>query len=178
MEFRKSALLNYFCAMAELWKTVYLGTGSNVGNRFANLQEALWLCDKRLGEVGAYSSIYETAAWGNTDQQAFLNQVIKIRTPFSPLQLMQKILCVEKSLGRKRELKWGPRTIDIDILFYDNQVLQKPDLVLPHPQLHLRKFVLVPLSEIAPGLIHPILKKEVSEILKNCQDPLEVKKHS
>jgi 2-amino-4-hydroxy-6-hydroxymethyldihydropteridine diphosphokinase len=160
----------YFRAVKGPWHTAYLGIGSNMGNRQAMLNEAIWLTDQELGEVQRFSSMYETSAWGNTEQQAFLNQAIKIRTPFSPQWLMQKILQVEKQMGRKRMEKWGPRSIDIDILFYDQKIQHSQGLVIPHPQLHLRRFVLVPMVEIAPSLKHPILGKNMRQLLMECPD--------
>jgi 2-amino-4-hydroxy-6-hydroxymethyldihydropteridine diphosphokinase len=122
------------------------------------------------------SSIYETAAWGMENQEAFLNQVLEIETNLNPDELLQSILQIEEGLGRKRELKYGPRTIDIDILFFNDQVIDQEGLKIPHPQLQNRRFVLVPLNEIASNKIHPIFKKTISQLLAECPDPLTVNK--
>lgn len=157
--------------------TVYLGTGSNVGNRYGHLQEALWQANQHLGKVVLYSSVYETAAWGITDQAAFLNQVIKIETPFSPKVLMQKILETEKRMGRIRGEKWGPRIIDIDILLYNHLKINTDGLHIPHPQITNRNFVLLPLAEIAGTYVHPIQGKTIQALALQSADALQVKKY-
>ena len=106
----------------------------------------------------------------------FQKQVLLLQTELPAIKLMQSILLIEEQMGRKRKKKFGPRIIDIDILFYNEDVLESPDLVIPHPQLHLRRFTLEPMNEIAPGLIHPLLNKSISELLAECPDPLAVKK--
>ena len=122
------------------------------------------------------SSLYQTAAWGNESQGAFLNQVLEIKTSLGPEELLKTILQIEEELGRKRELKYGPRTIDIDILFFNDEVINLHGLKVPHPQLQNRRFVLVPLNEIAPDKMHPLFKKTISQILAECPDPLAVNK--
>ena len=154
--------------------TAYLLTGANIGDREANLEKAADLIRQSCGEIIARSSIYETAAWGNQDQDAFLNQVLQIQTPYSARQLMRKILKVEKQMGRERTVKYGPRSIDIDILFYNSEVHDYPLLRLPHPELPRRRFALVPLAELAPGFQHPVLKKSIAALLEACDDPLPV----
>jgi 2-amino-4-hydroxy-6-hydroxymethyldihydropteridine diphosphokinase len=124
--------------------------------------------------VSNASSIYETAAWGKNDQPAFLNQVLEIETALSPPQLLKTILAIEENIGRVRQEKYGPRIIDIDILLFNDEVLHLPMLKIPHPQLQNRRFVLVPLAEIAPDLIHPVFKKTIAELLAICPDKLEV----
>ena len=154
---------------------VYVATGSNQGNSIELLSKAVTLCESNVGYVGRVSSIYKTKAWGKEDQPDFYNQVFEIFTPFSPLIVMRKFLEIEKSLGRKRYEKWGPRTIDIDMLFYDNLCLEKPEIHIPHPEIQNRNFVLVPLAEIAPNKKHPKLNLVINKILKICTDPLTAK---
>ncbi len=150
--------------------------GTNLGDRIVNLQLAITLLRKELGTLVVESSIYETAAWGKTDQPNFLNQVVILKTNFSPQNSIQKILSIEKDLGRERLEKMGPRTIDIDILFFDNSIVKDENLTIPHPQLQYRKFVLEPLNELIPSFIHPILDKSVKVLLQECTDTLNVKK--
>jgi 2-amino-4-hydroxy-6-hydroxymethyldihydropteridine diphosphokinase len=154
----------------------YLLTGGNIGNRLNYLFKARGEIKKRCGKILKESSIYETAAWGHEEQKAFLNQVLKIETEFSPEQLLKSILEIEQDLGRKRELKYGPRTIDIDILFFNEEIIDQHGLKIPHPQLQNRRFVLVPLNEIAAEKIHPVFNKTISQLLAECPDPLAVNK--
>ena len=130
------------------------------------------------GSIVNESSIYETAAWGNTKQASFLNKVISIRTKLPPDDLMKKLLEIEQKLGRVRTEKYGPRTIDLDILFYDALIFHSAIVTLPHPAIQDRKFVLIPLAELSPGKIHPVYKKTISTLLKECADQLAVIKHS
>jgi 2-amino-4-hydroxy-6-hydroxymethyldihydropteridine diphosphokinase len=154
----------------------YLLTGGNMGNRLAYLSKAKEQIEKRCGSILKESSVYKTAAWGKEDQEAFLNQVLKIETSLHPGELLKKILEIEESLGRKRELKYGPRTIDIDILFFNGDIINQHSLKVPHPQMQARRFVLVPLNEIAANKIHPSLHKTISQLLAECPDPLAVNK--
>lgn len=155
---------------------VFLLTGGNIGDRMDYLQKAKKTVEKKCGRVLKQSSVYETAAWGMENQEAFLNQVLKIETLLRPDELLKSILQIEEELGRKRELKYGPRTIDIDILFFNDEIIDRPGLKIPHPQLQNRRFVLIPLNEIAPEKIHPIFQKNISQLLAECRDTLEVNK--
>lgn len=144
---------------------IYLSTGSNLGNREQNLNNALAaLAD--FFAVSAVSSLYETEPWGYADQPAFLNQVIAGSTPLSPAELFVSIKRIESGLGRTPTFRYGPRLIDIDILAYGDLVLDTPDLVIPHPRLQERAFVLVPLAEIAPRWMHPVLHRSVKSLLE------------
>jgi 2-amino-4-hydroxy-6-hydroxymethyldihydropteridine diphosphokinase len=154
----------------------YLSLGSNLGNKLRFLKEAI----SKIGEsnkiaINRVSSVYETQPVGYEEQEWFLNLVIEIKTSLVPRDLLDHVLSVEDQMGRKREIKWGPRNIDIDILLYDNQVMQSDRLTLPHPRMHERRFVLLPLAEIAPQLIHPQLKKSVKELLEGCEDKSKVR---
>jgi 2-amino-4-hydroxy-6-hydroxymethyldihydropteridine diphosphokinase len=154
---------------------VYLLTGGNVGDSLKTLQRANGLIEERVGQIIKSSSVYKTAAWGKTDQDDFLNQVLEIETFLSPEELMDKLLDIEMDLGRKRLEKYGPRIIDLDILFYDDLILDSERLTIPHPQIQFRRFVLQPLNELEPELIHPVIKKSIGVLLKECPDLLEVK---
>jgi 2-amino-4-hydroxy-6-hydroxymethyldihydropteridine diphosphokinase len=156
--------------------TAYLLIGGNMGNRKENLLQAVTLVNDQCGAVVKTSSIYETAAWGKTDQAAFFNQAIAISTSFSARQLLRKILKIEKQMGRIRKEKMGPRIIDIDILLFDNEIHDLRYLKIPHPEMHNRRFALTPLVEIEPDLVHPVLKKTIAQLLEECPDNLEVKK--
>ena len=153
---------------------VFLGLGSNLGNRAENLLMAQELIEEKVGKILSKSSIYETAAWGITEQNAFLNQVLEIETIFSPNAVLHLVLKIETDMGRIREIKWGERSIDIDVLYYNNEIISTENLTVPHPFIQERKFVLVPLCEIAAAFIHPKLKKSNLELLKNCQDSGEI----
>ena len=154
----------------------YLLIGGNLGNRKVNLSKATEMIREQCGTVIKSSSLYETAAWGMAEQPSFLNQALEILTSLNAKQLMRKILKIESMMGRLREEKFGPRTIDIDILFYENEIHDLHFLKIPHPELQNRRFVLAPLAEINPELQHPILKKTIAELLEDCPDNLEVKK--
>lgn len=156
----------------------YLLTGGNLGDRESNLALARTMIQEQCGKVNTASSLYETAAWGNTDQPSFLNQALTIETILTARQLMRRILKIEKLMGRIREEKYGPRLIDIDILLFNDEVHNYTLLKLPHPEMQNRRFALLPLAEIAPGIIHPVLQKNITALLKECKDNLPVKKYS
>ncbi len=162
---------------AKKYINVFLGVGSNMGDRAANLHAAINLIVKNIGKIAKKSHVYETAAWGNTEQEKFLNQVVMANTMLDPRDLLEKISKIERELGRERRRekeKWGPRIIDIDILFYGKRVVRDKGLEIPHPELHKRAFVLVPLLEIAPDWEHPVLKKQVDELYMDCGDDSDV----
>ena len=158
--------------------TAYLLIGGNLGNRYAYLQEAVRLIQQSCGNIVHSSSIYETAAWGKTDQPCFYNQALALQTGLSPEALMQKLLAIETGMGRKRTEKLGPRIIDLDILLIDDLVISTELLQLPHPALPMRRFALLPLSEIAPSLLHPVLHKTITQLLADCRDESDVQKKS
>ena len=152
------------------FNTVFLGLGSNLGDRGANVQQALTDLERWGVKVILSSSLYETEPVGNIDQPRFLNMTVKASTDRSPEDLLTVVLSIERSLGRVRRGKWGPRTIDVDILFYGDRVVGESGLVIPHPRLHDRRFVLEPMNEIAPDFVHPVLKKSIKELLNACPD--------
>lgn len=156
----------------------FLLTGGNMGEREQNLLAAIEHINQHCGLITNSSSLYETAAWGNTEQPAFLNQALELQTELTARQLMRRILKVEKLMGRVRKEKYGPRLIDIDILLYADEIHNYKLLKLPHPEMQNRRFALLPLAEIAPDIIHPVLQKTITELLAVCKDELEVKKYS
>ena len=157
-------------------KGKYLILGTNLGDKMQNLKTAIILIEKEIGDINAISSIYETEAWGYKEQPTFLNQVIRLDSDLNPFQLLNKILRIEKEMGRKRFQKWHERLIDIDILFYDDLVINTENLVVPHPEIPNRLFTLVPLCELSKNEIHPSLNKSMLHLLKETTDPLGVKK--
>lgn len=156
-------------------KNVYLLLGSNLGDRKSLIEDAVVQIEKTMGTVFSKSSYYETAAWGNEDQPAFFNLALGVNTALSALEVLNLALHIEEELGRVRFEKWGARLIDIDIIFYGDEVIDLGEkLRIPHPEMQRRKFVLTPLAEIAADYIHPVLKKSVSEILVILDDKLPV----
>lgn len=156
--------------------STYLLLGSNMGNSQEQLQRAVQFISKEIGQVTRESALYKTAAWGNTNQPDFLNQVIIVNTSLDALKTLEQILSIEKKMGRIRTIKNAPRIIDIDILFFNNEVIAEQQLKVPHPEIPNRRFVLVPLDELSPNLTHPSLNKTIHQLLLECNDPLDVKK--
>ncbi len=152
--------------------------GGNLGNRVENLTLAIQLIKENCGKIIHTSAMYETAAWGIANQPDFLNQAITIETSLSPEKLLQQLLSIENKMGRKRSVKYGARTIDLDILLFDDAIINLPNLQIPHPALTQRRFALIPLTEIAGSTIHPIEKKTIQQLLLDCKDELNVKKYS
>lgn len=159
-----------------LLATTFLLLGSNQGDRKQFLAQARRQLQATAGSIRQESAIYETAAWGLQDQPAFLNQVLQLETALAPQALLSQIHRIEKALGRVRQIKWGARVIDIDILYFEDLVLQTPQLHLPHPHLQDRRFTLLPLVEIAPDWMHPVFQKTNRQLLAECPDPLAVHK--
>jgi 2-amino-4-hydroxy-6-hydroxymethyldihydropteridine diphosphokinase len=155
-------------------KGIYLLLGTNQGDREKNLGDAQSLLAERGIAALRVSSLYETAAWGIEDQPGFLNQVMEVSTDLSAIELLKTILAVELEMGRVRIQKWGERLIDIDILYYQDEVIDLPELKVPHPEMPNRRFTLVPLVELAAEAVHPVLQKTQQELLDVCPDPLSV----
>lgn len=151
-----------------------IGLGSNQGDRSRKLSLARGLCRQFYGPLLRVSPIYQTAAWGVEDQPDFLNQVIMLETELRPQTCLTTALAIENLMGRIRQKHWGPRVIDVDLLYYDDQIINTPDLTLPHPRIQERKFVLQPLADIAPELVDPKRGKTISILLMACEDSLDV----
>jgi len=154
---------------------IYLLLGSNLGDKKVNLDKAQELVHDQVGNVLRASVTYETAAWGKTDQPSFYNRVVEIRSGLNPVNMLRAINLIEHDMGRIRIEKWRERIIDIDILYYESQVVDTPRLKIPHPGIAYRRFTLVPLVELVPDLVHQILNKTNDELLDNCRDMLKVK---
>ena len=154
----------------------YLLTGSNMHNPSVQLKTAVRLIQKEIGVVMRKSAVYTTAAWGTTTQPDFLNQVLIVQSKLSPETMMETILGIEKKMGRIRTVKNAPRIIDIDILFYNKDIIKTNSLTIPHPFLQERNFVLTPLNELSPQFVHPVFKKNIHHLYLKCKDLLAVKK--
>ena len=155
---------------------VYLCLGGNIGNREVAMKQAIAMIEDRVGKVTKHSSLYETEAWGVSGQQAYLNCCICVETKLEATELMTLLLTIEKELGRERHPGQGyePRTIDLDILFFNKEHMEQEHVIVPHPRLHLRKFVLIPLNEIASNFLHPVLNKTIFNLLGECKDTSDV----
>jgi 2-amino-4-hydroxy-6-hydroxymethyldihydropteridine diphosphokinase len=156
--------------------TVYILLGSNMGNSKAQLLLAAEKIEEKIGEIIKASSLYSTEAWGKKEQPNFINQVLIVKTSLEASNLIKIVLAIEEGMGRKRTTKNAPRIIDIDILFFNNEIINTQNLVVPHPEIHNRRFVLVPLVELSPFYMHPSIKKSMSELLLTTKDNLNVQK--
>jgi len=149
---------------------VYLGLGSNLGDKKANIKQALALISERTGKVLALSGLYETSPWGYESQETYLNMAIKVETGLTPEELLEATKDIERLIGRLDKTisdRYCDRMIDIDILLYDDLILDTPNLVIPHPLMHLRPFAIQPLNEIAPDEVHPVLEKTIADIIRD-----------
>jgi len=154
---------------------IYLSLGSNLGHREQHLEDALKLIQSRIGGIENVSRFYESEAWGYTSENRFCNCCLSLRTNIDPLLLMDRLLEIEQEMGRRREgMGYSDRVIDIDMLLYGDSRLDHPRLTLPHPSMVDRRFVLVPLAEIAPQLVHPVAGLSITQILQNCADQTKV----
>ncbi|HSN08069.1 MAG TPA: 2-amino-4-hydroxy-6-hydroxymethyldihydropteridine diphosphokinase [Hanamia sp.] len=154
--------------------TIILITGGNIGDRRKNLEIASALINQRVGGIIKSSKIYETDAWGITEQPAFYNQVHIVKSELPAHEVLDKILKIEEEMGRRRTIKNAARIIDIDILFFNEEIVNEQNLVIPHPQISNRRFVLLPLNELVPRMIHPVLKKSIHQLLLQTKDQLKV----
>lgn len=155
-------------------QTIYLHTGSNLGDRFSYLAQACEMIEKKIGKISNQSRLYETEAWGMKDQPDFINQALEVQTELVPEEVLFHIKKIEKEIGRQENKKWHERIIDIDILFFGDTIFSSEKLKIPHPHCHERMFVLIPLMEIAGDFLHPTLNLTIEELYLNCEDPLEV----
>jgi len=163
--------------IVEKSKMIFLSLGTNLGNRLLNLNQGRERIFQEIGVTGSLkcSAIYETDAWGNQSQGSFLNQVISLETWIDdPSEILNKCQMIERELGRIRFEKWGPRTLDLDILFFDDEIVNQGDLIIPHPELEKRKFILIPMLDINPEWVHPVLKKSMIQLNDECLDALSV----
>lgn len=149
---------------------VFLGLGSNIGDRLFHLHQAINMIEERLGNILAKSGIYETEPWGNRNQDSFLNMVVQVTVSLTAAETLNILKEIELQMGRKKKIHWGPRIIDIDILFFNNEIFKEANLEVPHPQIAQRLFVLRPLSEIAPEYVHPVFNKKMIDLLSDCSD--------
>ncbi|GAB2565026.1 2-amino-4-hydroxy-6-hydroxymethyldihydropteridine diphosphokinase [Spirosoma areae] len=171
---RKGEPDGFHAVTLSLFRSLTLLLGANLGDRVQTLRRAIDLIAERVGPVIQSSGLYETAPWGITDQPAFLNQVLVVETLLDPEAVLTQTQAIEQALGRVRMEKWGARLIDIDILYYGQLIQQTDRLTIPHPYLHQRRFTLVPLAEVAPDFVHPVLQKTTLELLADCEDKSKV----
>ena len=158
--------------------TIYIQLGSNMGNRMSHIKNSMKQIEQEVGLIICSSKIYESSPWGETNQNHFLNSVIKVETKLSPSIVLEKLQIIEKKLGRIRKEKWGERIIDLDILFFNSEIINTEKLKIPHPYIQDRKFVLVPLSEINSDYTHPILQKNIFSLLKKCNDTEKIEEYA
>lgn len=154
----------------------FLLLGTNLGDRVSNLKSAQINIEAIIGVITKSSSLYSTAPWGIANQPDFYNQVVELTTQLNPLEVLRAALSIEEKMGRIRKSKWGPRLIDIDLLFYNDKIINSAELTLPHPGIPNRNFTLQPLVEIAPDYIHPLLNKSLTILLNECEDQSTVER--
>jgi 2-amino-4-hydroxy-6-hydroxymethyldihydropteridine diphosphokinase len=153
---------------------LFLSLGGNLGNTREIFEGAYPLIEKKIGKISVYSSIYQTQAWGPIPQDDFLNQVLLVSTTLNPQACLTEMLAIEKEFGRERKEHWGPRTLDLDLLYYGDMIIVEADLVIPHPRIAERKFILTPLAEIAPRYVDPVSGLTANAMLLACEDTSEV----
>jgi len=153
---------------------LFLSLGGNLGNTREIFEGAYPLIEKKIGKISVYSSIYQTQAWGPIPQDDFLNQVLLVSTTLNPQACLTEMLAIEKKFGRERKERWGPRTLDLDLLYYGDLIIAEADLVVPHPRIAERKFILTPLAEIAPLYVDPVSGLTANAMLMACEDTSEV----
>ena len=153
---------------------LFLSLGGNLGNTREIFEGAYPLIEKKVGKISVYSSIYQTEAWGPIPQADFLNQVLLVSTTLNPQACLTEMLAIEKEFGRERKERWGPRTLDLDLLYYGDMIIVEADLVIPHPRIAERKFILTPLAEIAPMYVDPVSGLTANAMLLACEDTSEV----
>jgi 2-amino-4-hydroxy-6-hydroxymethyldihydropteridine diphosphokinase len=164
----------YFDRFSFTMINTYIILGSNVGQRLSFIEKAKYLLEELVGNIINETSVYSTEPWGVEDQKTYLNQVLLIETELSAEKLIDEILKIEEKLGRIRGEKYAPRTIDIDILLFGDLIIEQPELIIPHPRMQDRNFVLTPLKEIAPDVIHPVFQRSISSLQEQCNDQKEV----
>jgi len=149
---------------------LFLSLGGNLGNTREIFEGTYPLIEKKIGKISVYSSVYQTEAWGPIPQEDFLNQVLLVNTTLSAQACLTEMLAIEKEFGRERKERWGPRTLDLDILYYSDITIAEEDLTVPHPRIAERKFILTPLAEIAPSFTDPTSRKTMTALLNECED--------